>query len=89
MNYALTIRNLYSTLEAPGLVAHINNPLLLQELIEKLPAQSKLNWAKYANEQNANIRTFSKWLFNIAQAVSSCDKVHVHNVAPVGPMSNL
>ena len=37
ISYAISVRNLCSTLDASGLEAHKNNPLLLQELVDKLP----------------------------------------------------
>lgn len=47
INYALAVQNLSSSITASGLVAHQNNLMLLQELLDKLPAQIRLNWAMF------------------------------------------
>lgn len=60
ISYAISVRNLCSTLEAFGLEAHKNNPLFLQELVDKLPTQTKLNWDMYIVHKDADISIFSK-----------------------------
>jgi len=42
IEYAICVRNICSTMEACELVAHMSNPLFVQELVEKLPSQVKL-----------------------------------------------
>lgn len=72
ITFALSVQNLCSTIEASGLTAHLYNPSLLQELVEKLPSQIKLNWAVYRqNILDVNLATFSKWFFQLAEAASS------------------
>ena len=71
VTFALAVQNLSSTMEASGLVAHLNNPTLLQELTDKLPPQIKINWAIYKQTCTViSISTFSEWLFQIAQAAN-------------------
>lgn len=71
INFALVIRNLVATIEASGLIEHRNNPTLLYEIIEKLPVQTKLDWAKYKyNAGEASLLTFSHWLYELAEAAS-------------------
>lgn len=44
------------------------NPSLLQELVEKLPAQNKLTWAYHATTiQEATLSTFGSWLYDKQQ----------------------
>ncbi|XP_075156608.1 uncharacterized protein LOC142229903 [Haematobia irritans] len=81
INYAISVRNLCSTLEASGLESHKNNPMLLQELVGKLPSQIKLNWALYISHDNADISKFSKWLFDIAEAVAKVNPMQTMNKA--------
>lgn len=37
VDFALAVQNLCAVVEASGLATHLNNPVLLQELVEKLP----------------------------------------------------
>lgn len=71
--FALSVQNLCSTIDASGLVAHMQNPMLLQEIIEKLPAQLKLNWAMHAQlvQGGVTLATLGNWLFHIAQAANT------------------
>lgn len=51
IEYALTIINMCSTMEACYMMAYLHNPLLVKILVDKLPSNHKLNWAihtKYA-----------------------------------------
>jgi len=50
IEYALCVRNIYSTMEACELVAHMCNPLLVQELVQNLPSQLKLQYAVHPKE---------------------------------------
>lgn len=59
-------------MEASGLTSHLANPMMLQELVAKLPHQIRLNWAIHQRTQAAaNLTTFSDWLFEIAEAAST------------------
>lgn len=50
---------------------HMNNPILLQELVEKLPAQFSMNWGMYSLSVPAtNLNLFSAWLYQMAQGAS-------------------
>lgn len=72
INYALSVQNLCGTITASGLIAHQSNPMLLQELTDKLPTSIKLNWAIYRQGLPAvDLIIFSRWLFNVAQAAST------------------
>ncbi|XP_055914878.1 uncharacterized protein LOC129948078 [Eupeodes corollae] len=67
--FALSVQNIVATMEAAGLTSHLNNPCLMQELTDKLPFQTKLNWGVFKlNKQNIDLTTFSSWLFQVAQA---------------------
>ncbi|XP_070855403.1 uncharacterized protein [Drosophila suzukii] len=71
IEYALCVRNIYSTMEACELVAHMSNPLLVQDLVEKLPSQLKLQWAMHPKETAVPVvKVFSEWMYTIAEAAS-------------------
>lgn len=76
VNFSLAVQNLCGIMEASGLMMHIWNPSLLQELTEKLPAQLRLNWAVYMQAVPApNLSTFSQWMAGLASAASSVTMV--------------
>ena len=70
ISYAIAVKNLSATMEASGMNNHLTNPILMQELVSKLPAQIKLNWALHIGEEVSDIAIFSKWLFNLAEAAT-------------------
>lgn len=72
IHYALTIRNLCATIEASGLVEHLNNPTLLSELVSKLPTQTRLEWGKFKRNRGGpvDMRVLSEWMYDLAQSAS-------------------
>nr|XP_043069359.1 uncharacterized protein LOC122322069 [Drosophila bipectinata] len=71
IEYALAVRNVCATMEACDLKAHLNNPMLVKELVDKLPNQHKLNWAMQPRDDRvAAVKAFSVWLYKIAEAAS-------------------
>ncbi|XP_068150198.1 uncharacterized protein [Drosophila tropicalis] len=72
VDFAMAVRNACATMEACNLTSHLNNPMLLRELIDKLPTQQKLNWAMHPrNESIPVIKSFSDWLYKIAEAAAT------------------
>lgn len=51
VSFGLAVQNFREFLRALGLESHLSNPTLMQELVEKLPANIKLNWALYIGQQ--------------------------------------
>lgn len=81
ISFALSVENLCATMETSGLISYLQNPSLLKELVDKLPAQMRLNWALYkSNFENVTITTFSSWIAEIAEA--ACEVVHYQTVEP-------
>lgn len=71
IDFALSVQNLCAVMESSGLTQHINNPMLLQELVCKLPAQISMNWGMYTlSTPMANLSHFSSWLYQMAEAAS-------------------
>lgn len=71
ITFALAVQNICAIMEANHLQNHINNPCLLQELVDKLPPMLKLNWSIHKQGLgDVNLTHFSSWLFNLAQAAS-------------------
>ena len=73
---SLEVKNIVATMQASNMVSHSNNPMLIQELIKRLPAQYRLDWALCAKRMpNLNLITFSDWLFYMAEAASSVSTI--------------
>ncbi|XP_062704082.1 uncharacterized protein LOC134286483 [Aedes albopictus] len=71
IDFGISIRNLVQHLIAAGQQAHLSNPALLQELVEKLPANVKLQWAQHLMLQpEASLRTFSDFMGTMVESVS-------------------
>lgn len=72
LDLSMAVQHLCVTMEASGMVNHMNNPALLQELIEKLPGAQRLEWASYRlNSQNVNVALFDQWLCELADKAST------------------
>lgn len=73
VKFAVSVQNLCASMKAANLVAHLNNPDLVQELTDKLPIQFKLEWAKIyeAAYPDVTLITLSDWLSQMARTVSS------------------
>lgn len=71
ISFSVEVKNLVATMVASDLQSHLENPLLLSELIEKLPTQLRLEWAMFSRQKFVNLTHFSEWLFELATAASS------------------
>ncbi|XP_062703662.1 uncharacterized protein LOC134286107 [Aedes albopictus] len=71
INFGLVVRNLCAHLVATGQEMHLANPMLVNELVDKLPANIKLDWALYTQRAaRADLRTFSDYMNVIVDAAS-------------------
>ncbi|XP_058456625.1 uncharacterized protein LOC131434022 [Malaya genurostris] len=69
--FGLACKNFCSHLQAAGLHDHLSNPLLLQELVNKLPATIKLNWAIFKRQHDTvDLTTFGCYMDQIVIAAS-------------------
>lgn len=68
VEYALSVKNLCVSLEAAKLHDYLNNPILMHELIEKLPSQIKVNWAMHRSsvENFKGLTSFADWMYTTA-----------------------
>lgn len=59
----------------------MHNPLLLQELVEKLPPHYKVQWAQHKNQIGyANVQTFAMWLECLANAIATVQP-YIHSAS--------
>lgn len=72
INFSVSVDNLCATMEASQMNDYLNNPLLMQELLEKLPPNMKLDWASFRSRcPTINLITFQEWLHEIAERACS------------------
>lgn len=63
MQFATAVKNLWAMMVSSNMKAHMDNPQMLQELVDKLPLSLKYQWASYIlNMQYYSIETFTNWL---------------------------
>ncbi|XP_058817784.1 uncharacterized protein LOC131681093 [Topomyia yanbarensis] len=71
IEFGMELQGLCDHLTAAGEEAHLNNPSLLQELEDKLPAQLKLQWAMHKRaDSNVTLKTFAEYMSLMVSAAS-------------------
>lgn len=64
-----SVDNLCATMEATNMIGYLNNPNLIDDLVNKLPAEAKLSWGVHCeNIIDVNLKSFSEWLRKRAYA---------------------
>lgn len=67
INFALSVQNYRATMQAMGLADFLNDPILLNEFIDKLSSDLKLDWGRYRIAfARVDIVIFDTWLFTLA-----------------------
>lgn len=78
VNFGLVVQNLCAHLKAVGMENYLRNPSLMQELVDKLPANVRLDWAMYQRQVSTpNLSTFGEFMSSLVVAVSNV-------VTPIG-----
>ncbi|XP_062701770.1 uncharacterized protein LOC134285266 [Aedes albopictus] len=71
IEFGLVVQNLVDHLKAAKQYAHLSNPVLMQELVEKLPGSLKMDWAIYKSKQPyATLATFGDFMTGLVDAAS-------------------
>ncbi|XP_062704617.1 uncharacterized protein LOC134286930 [Aedes albopictus] len=71
ISFGITVKQLCDHLEAAQLNDHLNNPMLVQELVDKLPPSYKLDWVRYKRGRvDSPLRMFTRFTTNIVSDVS-------------------
>ena len=73
LDFAVTVQNLVTTIANVNAQAHLHNPSLMTELVDRLPPSLRLPWGEQVAQlgpTNANLEHFSKWLTAKANALS-------------------
>ncbi|XP_036346934.1 uncharacterized protein LOC118756274 [Rhagoletis pomonella] len=67
IQFALAVQNYRSTMHVIGLSAYLNDPMLLSDLLSKLPSDLKLEWGRQVvNMTETDLGKFDDWLFKLA-----------------------
>ncbi|XP_062711164.1 uncharacterized protein LOC134289403 [Aedes albopictus] len=72
VEFAVNVQNFCATVDAYELEDYMYNVSLLHQLVNKLPATLKLDWARHRqNLQRVNLATFGNWVYSLAEAAST------------------
>ncbi|XP_053687000.1 uncharacterized protein LOC128736541 [Sabethes cyaneus] len=73
IDYGMAVQALCDHMVAANEHVHLTNPMLLQELVGKLPPNQKLSWAAYKRKcgDEVNLKTFSSFMEDIVSDASS------------------
>ncbi|XP_038116949.1 uncharacterized protein LOC119769121 [Culex quinquefasciatus] len=71
VSFGLVVHNLCGHLKAIGMEKHLSNPILLHELVAKLPSNVMFNWALYQEQLPVvDLNVFGDYMSKIATATS-------------------
>lgn len=71
VSFGLVVQNLCGHLRAVGLERYLANPILLQELVDKLPTTVKFNWALYQEQvSTVDLNVFCDYMTKVSSAAS-------------------
>lgn len=71
IHFGIIVKQLCDHLEAAGLTDHLNNPMLVQELVEKLPPHYKLDWVRFKRySRGSPLRMFTDFIDDVVSDVS-------------------
>ncbi|XP_062708688.1 uncharacterized protein LOC134288304 [Aedes albopictus] len=66
IEFGMAVQSLCDHLEAAGQHTHLSNPTLLMELVEKLPAHTKMEWASFLQRcPEVNLQSFGVFMSSI------------------------
>ncbi|XP_055918553.1 uncharacterized protein LOC129950651 [Eupeodes corollae] len=71
LDYSTQVRNVVALLKASKSEHSLQNSIILEELVGKLPEDKQYEWVKHATTltKNTTIEDFSKWLCQLARVV--------------------
>ncbi|XP_055585136.1 uncharacterized protein LOC129737987 [Uranotaenia lowii] len=79
--YGLAIKNFCNHILAAKLEDHFNNPTLLQELVEKLPMETKMKWADYMElTGERSLGGFGRFMHEVLRKAITVTPYHSHTV---------
>ncbi|XP_062710849.1 uncharacterized protein LOC134288933 [Aedes albopictus] len=71
INYGMAVRNLVDHMFIADLGDHLRNPMLLHELVEKLPPQMRMQWSWYKRSiAEVNLATFGEFMSELVKTAT-------------------
>lgn len=71
IRFAIAVRSLSATIKNSGNLEYLRNPLLIQSITDKLPTQTRLNWASFKHGAgDVDLAMMGDWLFHLAQVAT-------------------
>ncbi|XP_049294220.1 uncharacterized protein LOC125769530 [Anopheles funestus] len=71
VEFGTKVQQLCDHVEECGLTEHISNPLLVDELVNKLPLQYQREWSRFEREQNdSSLLGFSRYISGLVDDIS-------------------
>ncbi|XP_058828346.1 uncharacterized protein LOC131688193 [Topomyia yanbarensis] len=71
ITYGLAVRNLVDHMFVADLVEHLRNPMLVHELVEKLPPQMRMQWSWYKRTiLDVNLATFGDFMSELVKTAT-------------------
>lgn len=72
MDFAFEVQSMCTTVESLDRPNHLSDPLLIDDLVEKLPTQEKKEWARFrAGRRDVTVKTLATWLYDLAKLLST------------------
>ncbi|OXA55241.1 Pro-Pol polyprotein [Folsomia candida] len=68
IDFGIAVDNLVSTIKSLKQPQHMGNPTLLQELVNKLPLMTQMDWSRSQKDDSSNLEDFAKWIDSYTQA---------------------
>ncbi|XP_055523114.1 uncharacterized protein LOC129717278 [Wyeomyia smithii] len=71
IDFGISVQNLVDHLVAADQSDHLSNPVLIRELVEKLPCSIRLDWVTYKSHfRTVNLETFGNFMSGLVDAAS-------------------
>lgn len=68
VKYGLAVQNMCTMIDSSGLESYASNPLILEELVDKLPKSLQFAWAQAVGDlENINLKDFEHWLSRLSR----------------------
>lgn len=81
ISFHSSVSNLVASINSFEMTSHLENPCLLQELVEKLPNELKLDWGIHKLlKSRGNLSNFNEWLKLKAEAVCEVRSFEIKDV---------
>lgn len=77
--FSTKVRNVVANLESSDSTQHLNNPMLLEDMLNKLPLSKRLEWTRHAYniKPYATLKDFASWLNDLAKVVQLLPQTNV------------